>query len=383
VTEPGGAAYAPVVDAFGPGVLSADGRIDRKRLGAVVFADPAARQQLNALVHPRIRELETDVVLGWQRSGESVGVVDAALLVETGTHLRFARLVVVHCPPAMQRARLMARDGLDRSAMEARLRAQMPIGDKRWFGNLEVDTQGRLEDTDAQAARLATELRTMAATIDAPKPCAQEVLLGALAHGATYGPGGLVPDRLLAEIADSSGLDLGRLAGGLQPRISGAWYESREALPGPGPCTLAPALAVWTALAGHDAEFAAAAMGSLARLVGAASRDAASAVFLTAAFLDLLRTPGSFPSVAAADLQAWSRLGERWGAARVPQAAIDLVSRFPFLPARPSDARRLAEANGWDADAAAALVSLRAGARAEDAPDAARVLARIAKARAQ
>jgi dephospho-CoA kinase len=148
---PGGAAYADVVAAFGPGILGDGGAIDRQALGARVFADPAARSRLNALVHPRVRDAEGTWRAGLPEGPGEVAVVDAALLVEAGLHLRFDRLVVAHCGEAEQLRRLMARDGLAEDAARARLRAQMPAERKRRFADLEVDTSGRPEDTDAAA----------------------------------------------------------------------------------------------------------------------------------------------------------------------------------------------------------------------------------------
>ncbi|MGH9885411.1 MAG: dephospho-CoA kinase, partial [bacterium] len=326
----------------------------------------------------RVREAEVEIARGWNESGATVGVIDAALLVETGAHLRFSRLVVVHCPAGVQRARLMSRDGLDAGAAEARLRAQMPIDDKRWFGHLDVDTSGRLDDTDAQATRLAVTLRELADTVPSREPWRQERLLGAVAHGASRGPGGISPTLLLEEIAAARGsLDLARLLDRLEPPVRGAWDERRPALPGPGPQALAPALAAWCAVDGRDGEQAATAMGSLARLVGASSTDAAAAVFLAVAFLDLIRASGPL-TVATESAEAWGRLAERWGAGTAPDTVAGLLARLAFLPGPPAAARRLAEGHGWDADAAAALASLRAGARPEDAPALANALERIA-----
>src|SRR5262245_49087722 len=113
---PGGAAYDDVVRSFGASILGPDGAIDRRALGDVVFKDPAARARLNALVHPRAREEEGRRAAALGAAGATVIVSDAALLVEAGVHLRFDRLVVVHCPPEEQRRRLMERDGLDARA---------------------------------------------------------------------------------------------------------------------------------------------------------------------------------------------------------------------------------------------------------------------------
>jgi len=140
---PGQPAHAEIVTSFGNGVLRPDGAIDRKRLGATVFADEAARQRLNAIVHPRVRAEEARRVGALARDPGTVVVTDAALLIEAGAHLRFDRLLVVHCAPEEQVRRLMQRDGIARAAAEVRIGAQMEVRCKRQFAHLEVDTSGR------------------------------------------------------------------------------------------------------------------------------------------------------------------------------------------------------------------------------------------------
>jgi dephospho-CoA kinase len=141
---PGSEALAEIVAAFGERVLK-NGALDRKALGALVFADPAARVRLNGIVHPRVRELERRWASAQPKG--AVLVTDAALLVETGAHLRFDRLVVVHCEPAVQLARLRARDGLDERSARARIDAQMPVAEKRGFGHFLIDSSGAPADT--------------------------------------------------------------------------------------------------------------------------------------------------------------------------------------------------------------------------------------------
>src|SRR6185436_19631204 len=96
VTARGGAAYGDVVRAFGRGVLAADGSLDRKALGALVFADGDSRGRLNAIVHPRVREEEARRADAWMDDLAAIVVSEAALLVEAGVHPRFDRLIVAH-----------------------------------------------------------------------------------------------------------------------------------------------------------------------------------------------------------------------------------------------------------------------------------------------
>ncbi len=167
VMAPGGTAYADIARAFGDRILAADGAIDRKALGAHVFADPSARRRLEALVHPRIREAEARYLTSG--APDSVAVVDAALLVESGQHLRFARLVVVFCEPREQLRRLLARDGLTEADARARLDAQMPPEEKKRFGHFVVDNSGAPAETDAQVDAVIAALRSLAAD-RAPRP---------------------------------------------------------------------------------------------------------------------------------------------------------------------------------------------------------------------
>src|SRR5262245_43257999 len=99
LTAKGGAAVDAVAAAFGKKVLARDGGVDRKALGALVFRDEPARLRLNAIVHPLVRDAEADWSAARANEGAALAVTDAALLVESGMHLRFDRLVAVHCPP--------------------------------------------------------------------------------------------------------------------------------------------------------------------------------------------------------------------------------------------------------------------------------------------
>jgi len=229
---PGGAAYADVVGAFGAQVLRPDGHIDRKALGAVVFADEQARAQLNSLVHPRVRAEEARWAESCAAEPGAVAVTDAALLVESGVHLRFDRLVVVYCDEGQQRQRLMARDGLGEADARARIGAQMPLAEKRRFAHFELDTSGGLAETLAAADGLAEQLKALAAQPREPHPFPVRAVLGGLAFGPRQGPRGLDPVGLLQAVDGAKGWELEALARMLQPPATGPWY--RAAQPGQG-----------------------------------------------------------------------------------------------------------------------------------------------------
>lgn len=151
VMAPGGAAYDDVVDRFGRDVLDHDGRIDRVRLGAVVFADPQARRDLEARVHPRVRE-EIRAWIEATDAPDGIAVVEAALLVETGAHREYDRLVVVRCSRATQIRRLAERDGMSPREAERRLDAQASLESRLAVADYVVDT-----DTDLGRTRRETE----------------------------------------------------------------------------------------------------------------------------------------------------------------------------------------------------------------------------------
>lgn len=149
--EPGSPGLEEIVAAFGPGVLGPDGDLDRRGLRELVFADPVARARLNAIVHPRVRELMDRELDHW-RAADPGGVVlvDVPLLFESGWAGRFAAVVLVYVPRAVQIQRLMRRDGVSRPEAEAALAAQMDIEQKRGLAHFVVDNSGPITDTHSQ-----------------------------------------------------------------------------------------------------------------------------------------------------------------------------------------------------------------------------------------
>lgn len=157
VVEPGQPALAELGARF-PGVIGADGRLDRKQLGARIFADPAERAALNAITHPRIRELALARTAELAATGAKVALYDAPLLIENRLHEGMAGVILAWCPRAVQLARLQARDGLSLEQAEARLAAQMPIDDKRPYARWIIDNGGTLDATRAQVEAVARAL---------------------------------------------------------------------------------------------------------------------------------------------------------------------------------------------------------------------------------
>lgn len=165
VVAPGSDGLAAVVEAFGPGVLDADGGLDRKALGARVFGDEAARQRLNALLHPRIARWSAERFMALAAEGHPLAVYEAALLVENGAHAAMAGLIVVTARPEVQRARLMARDGIDAAAAQARIDAQWPMEKKVAVATEVIDNSGDREALAAQVEGLYARLCSRAGVI--------------------------------------------------------------------------------------------------------------------------------------------------------------------------------------------------------------------------
>jgi len=155
---PGSAGLAAVVDRFGREVLTAEGELDRARVGDIVFRDKAARRDLEMIVHPFVqgqieaffRQLPPDVAFA---------VADIPLLYETGRQRQFDAVVVAACSRGTQLERLMARDRVAREEAERRIAAQLPIEAKVTLADFVIRTDGTHEETDAQVARLIEELR--------------------------------------------------------------------------------------------------------------------------------------------------------------------------------------------------------------------------------
>jgi dephospho-CoA kinase len=162
VLEPGGPAYAPVVAAFGRGILGPDGTVDRRRLGAEVFGKPDRLAQLNSIVHPPVILREEELIAGFAgREPDGIAVVEAAILIETGSYKRFDKLVLAVCAPEQQIERAMHRDGLSREEVMARLARQMPLEEKRKYADFVVDTSGSKEDTLRQVREVYDRLRSV------------------------------------------------------------------------------------------------------------------------------------------------------------------------------------------------------------------------------
>ena len=161
--EPGQAAYEEVVREFGKEVLADSGKVDRKKLGAIVFADPAKRAKLNWILHPKI----LDVIRQWFKAldrpgGPEFAVLEAALIYEAAVNKELNRVVVCWCEPEQQLERLETR-GLTSEEARRRIAAQMPVEEKKRLADEVIDCSGSLEETERQVVQLIEKLKASSA----------------------------------------------------------------------------------------------------------------------------------------------------------------------------------------------------------------------------
>ena len=158
-----GEGFAATIEEFGCEILGDDGEINRKALGRIVFADPERLAALNAIVHPHV----------WARQQaffrevaaldpDGIAVVEAAIMIEVGSHTRYDKLVVAWCPESVQIERFMRRDSATEADARQRLAQQMPLDKKREFADFLIDTSGTLDETNQQVQTLVEELRAVA-----------------------------------------------------------------------------------------------------------------------------------------------------------------------------------------------------------------------------
>jgi len=171
VVEPGQPAYDEIVREFGHEVLTPDGGLDRAKIAAIVFADPARLARLNAIIHPRVlaqHDRDLEQLEGDDPAG--IGVVEAPLLMESGYYKHLQRVILAVCTPEQQIERLTNRQsgrGMTREQAQARIAAQMSLAEKRLLATDEIDCSGTLEETRRQVTALVVRLKQMAA---APTP---------------------------------------------------------------------------------------------------------------------------------------------------------------------------------------------------------------------
>ena len=158
--EPGQPAWQAVRLHFGETVLLPDGSIDRRKLGDIVFLNDNERAWLNNELHPRVFDAYQSQVRGMHnRPLDTVIILDAALLIETGYYKNMEKIIVVYAKPEQQMERLMSREGMTKEQAHARIRTQLPMKEKRGYADYVIDNTGTREQTEEQVRDLYEQLR--------------------------------------------------------------------------------------------------------------------------------------------------------------------------------------------------------------------------------
>jgi dephospho-CoA kinase len=147
-----------VINRFGPGVLDATGALDRRKLGTIVFQDPAARRDLEDIIHPAVRAAIEEWFESRRGRAPHVAIADIPLLFETDRQGEFDVIIVTACAPSTQITRIMARDGVNEAEARARLAAQLPIEEKVRRADHVINTEGSFEETHRQVRRVYESL---------------------------------------------------------------------------------------------------------------------------------------------------------------------------------------------------------------------------------
>jgi len=159
--EAGQPVYGEILGEFGLGILTPDAKIDRSKLGALVFGDRQKLARLNQIIHPRVKEVVDRWFAALDRpGGPPAAIVEAALLVEAGYRERLDRLIVVRCKPEQQAERLIER-GLSPEQAQRRIAAQMPMEEKCRLANDVIDASKSIEETQQQVGALAVTLNRL------------------------------------------------------------------------------------------------------------------------------------------------------------------------------------------------------------------------------
>jgi dephospho-CoA kinase len=155
IIQPRGEAYQAIVKIFGTAVLNEDQTINRAALGSLVFNSEDLRIKLNEITHPIIIRRTSEMMEEMDRQGRHpIAIVDAALMVESGSYKRFEKLIVVWCAEQQQIERICRRSMINETEARKRIAVQMPLREKRRYADYEIDTSGSLKDTEDQTWKI-------------------------------------------------------------------------------------------------------------------------------------------------------------------------------------------------------------------------------------
>ena len=160
VVEPQKPAWLEIVEFFGKDIVNKDRTINRKRLGEIVFNDPLKKRKLEEIVHPRVIEEENRMLKEYLKiKPDGIVIIDAALLIEAGSHKRVDKLIVVYADKETQTKRLMERDGLSRTDAEKKIASQLPLDKKVKMADFVIDNSKGIEETQRQTIDIFNKLR--------------------------------------------------------------------------------------------------------------------------------------------------------------------------------------------------------------------------------
>lgn len=157
--SPGSEIWQELVQRFGPDILREDRTIDRQKLGEIIFREEQARHFLNRLSHPRVLEKILQTISQLEKTGGyEIYITEAALVIESGYHRYYDRIILTHCRPEVQLERLCRRNGITREKALEKIRAQLPDEQKIPLAHYLIDTSGSLEETVEQAEQVYLNL---------------------------------------------------------------------------------------------------------------------------------------------------------------------------------------------------------------------------------
>ena len=162
LVEPGEPSHKRIIKFFGKEIVHKDGTLDRKKLGSIIFEDPAKRKVLNSILHPSIiREEERMIREAREKGSHQIAIVSAALMIEAGSYKQFKKIIVVHCTRELQIQRIMKREKLSRREALQRISSQLSTTEKRKYADYIINTSGPFTQTRKQAVKIYEKLRKL------------------------------------------------------------------------------------------------------------------------------------------------------------------------------------------------------------------------------
>ena len=145
VASKGSDGLAEIVRSFGPDVLDGNGELDRRKLGTLIFNDPDRRRELEAILHPRVRDQSRELFSQLEQAGNQIVVYESALLYETQRHTEMRGVILVTASEEQRIARVRSRDGSEEEAVRQRIKAQMDDEEKRGLADYIIENNGDLQ----------------------------------------------------------------------------------------------------------------------------------------------------------------------------------------------------------------------------------------------